>query len=81
MFSFPTLDSVFHSNNAFSPRVYVVSDSHYRQMQQDKIEKQIKALEARADVHRKYLETVEFSIQELKNDIRKLSDVEGAVVA
>ena len=50
-------------------------------MQQDKIEKQIKALEARAIVHRKYLETVEFSIQELKNDIRKLSDVEGEVVA
>ena len=76
MFSFPTLDSVFDSNNAFSPRVYIISDSHYRQMQKEKVEKQIKALEARADEHRKYLETVESSIQELKNDISELPEVQ-----
>ena len=69
MYSFPTLDDVFRASSVFSPRVYVVSDSQYQDMKKARVQNQIDALEARADEYRKYLETVEVSIKELKEDI------------
>ena len=50
------------------PRVYVVSDSQYQSYKQAEAEKQIAALESRAEQYRKYLDPVEVSIQELKKD-------------
>ena len=50
------------------PRVYVVSDSEYQSYKQAQTQKQIDALEARAEDYRKYLATVEVSIQELKKE-------------
>ena len=50
------------------PRVYVVSDSQYQSYKQAEAEKQIAVLESRAEQYRKYLDTVEVSIQELKKD-------------
>ena len=50
------------------PRVYVVSDSEYQSYRQAQTQKQIDALEARAETYRKYLDTVEVSITELKKE-------------
>ena len=51
------------------PRVYVVSDTQYKQHQQAQAQRQIDALEARAAEYRKYLDTVEVTIKELKADV------------
>ena len=50
------------------PRVYVVSDSEYQSYKQSQAQKQIDVLEARAEQYRKYLDTVEVSIAELKQE-------------
>ena len=50
------------------PRVYVVSDSEYQKHQQAEAQRQIDVLESRADTYRKYLATVESSIDELKKN-------------
>lgn len=50
------------------PRVVVISDSQYKEHQQAQAQRQIDALETRAEQYRKYLDTVEVSIVELKKD-------------
>ena len=50
------------------PRVVVISDSQYKEHQQAQAQRQVEALEARAEEYRKYLATVEVSITELKKE-------------
>ena len=50
------------------PRVYVISDTQYQEHRQAQTQRQIDALEARASEYRKYLSTVEVSIEELKKE-------------
>ena len=50
------------------PRVVVISDSQYQEHKQAQAQRQIDALEARAEQYRRYLDTVEVSITELKQE-------------
>ena len=58
--------SSFLFDDLIRPRVYVISDSEYQKHQQAEAQRQIDVLESRADTYRKYLATVESSIEELK---------------
>ena len=69
MYSFPTLSLFDDLVRPHRDRVFVVSDSQYQEYRKAQVEDQIKALESRAAEYRKYLETVEVSITELKQDI------------
>jgi cell division septum initiation protein DivIVA len=62
MFSSMFLDDLIR------PRVFVISDSEYQKHQQAEAQRQIDVLESRADTYRKYLATVESSIEELKKN-------------
>ena len=60
--------SSFLFDDLIRPRVYVISDSEYQKHQQEEAQRQIDVLESRADTYRKYLATVETSINELKKN-------------